>query len=165
MRYYLVGFMGSGKSYLGKLWAAKHHLSFYDLDTIIEEKENDTITNIFEQKGEQCFRAVESKTLQETITLQNTIIACGGGTACYNNNMQWMNENGTTIFLNANIENLYKNILQEKNKRPLLANITEADLEYFIQNKLDERLHYYALSKVILQQEDLNENGFLKILQ
>jgi shikimate kinase len=165
MRYYLVGFMGSGKSYLGKLWAAKHHLSFYDLDTIIEEKENDTITNIFEQNGEQYFRAVESKTLQETINLQNTIIACGGGTACYNNNMQWMNENGTTIFLNANLENLYKNILQEKNKRPLLANITDAELEQFIQNKLDERLHYFALSKVILQQDDLNEGGFLKTIQ
>jgi shikimate kinase len=79
--------------------------------------------------------------------------------------MQWMNENGTTIFLNANLENLYKNILQEKNKRPLLANITDAELEQFIQNKLDERLHYFALSKVILQQDDLNEGGFLKTIQ
>jgi shikimate kinase len=160
MRFYLVGFMGSGKSYLGKLWAAQQHLSFYDLDTLIEEKENDTITNIFEQKGEQYFRTVESKTLQETTSLQNTIIACGGGTPCFNDNMNWMNENGTTIFLNAKIGNLYKNILQEKNKRPLLANITDDELKYFIQNKLDKRLHYYASSKIILQQENLNEAGF-----
>jgi shikimate kinase len=74
--------------------------------------------------------------------------------------MQWMNAHGTTIFLHASMENLYKNILQEKNKRPLLANISDTELEYFIQNKLDERLHYYALSKIILQQKDLNEAGF-----
>jgi shikimate kinase len=165
MRFYLVGFMGSGKSYLGKLWAAQQHLSFYDLDTLIEEKENDSIINIFEQKGEQYFRTVESKTLHETIALQNVIIACGGGTPCFNDNMNWMNAHGTTIFLHASIENLYKNILQEKLKRPLLANITDEALEHFIQNKLDERLHYYASSKIIIPQEDLNETGFKKVLQ
>ena len=165
MRYYLVGFMGSGKSYLGKLWAALHHLSFYDLDTLIEQKENSSIANIFEQKGEQYFRALESKILKKTETLENAIISCGGGTACFNNNMQWMKNNGTTIFLHASIENLLKNIVQEKLKRPLLANITEDNLEKFIQNKLDERLHYYAASNIILQQTDLNENGFIKVLQ
>jgi shikimate kinase len=164
MRYYVVGFMGSGKSYLSKLWAAKHNLSFYDLDELIEKKENNTIKNIFEEKGEQYFRAAESKVLQETIALQNTIIACGGGTACYNDNMQWMNHNGTTIFLDAPIQYLYNNIIKEKDKRPILANIPEAEVETFMQNKLDERLHYYASSAIILQHEDLNENGFLKVL-
>jgi shikimate kinase len=157
--------MGSGKSYLGKLWASKNNLSFYDLDELIEQEENSSITNIFEQKGEQYFRALESKALQNTSILQNAIIACGGGTACFNDNMQWMNENGTTIFLNLSVQGLVNNVIVEKNKRPLLKNIPNTELEYFIQNKLEERLHYYASSEIILQQEDLNENGFIKVLQ
>ncbi len=165
MRFYLVGFMGSGKSYLGKLWATKYHLSFYDLDELIEQEENNSINNIFEQKSEQYFRTLESKALYKTTSLQNVIIACGGGTACFNDNMQWMNNNGTTVFLNATTANLFTNILKEKNKRPLLSNITVDALENYIQHKLDERLHFYASSKIILQEGDLNENGFLKILQ
>ena len=171
MRIYLVGFMGSGKSYLGKLWAAANNLSFYDLDELIKQKENKIgnnnfqITDIFENKGEQYFRAIESQTLKETTQLNNAIIACGGGTACFNNNMTLMNENGTTVFLQATTDMLYKNLLPQKNKRPLLANINNNDLLAFIQQKLDERLHYYALSKVILNSEELNINGFQKILQ
>ena len=165
MRIYLIGFMGSGKSYLGKLWATQNNLTFYDLDEMIEEIECNFIKEIFDKKGEEYFRKSEAEILRKTIKLENSIIACGGGTACFYDNINWMNENGTTVFLNPSNDILIKNLLPQKDKRPLLQNIHADELQNFIENKLRERLPFYKASKIMLDNDYLNDEGFKEILK
>ncbi|NJN78937.1 MAG: shikimate kinase [Saprospiraceae bacterium] len=98
MNIYLIGFMGSGKSFIGKQLSEQLNFEFCDLDERIETAKNQSIASIFENKGETYFRKLESTILQKTANLKNTIIATGGGTACFFDNMEWMNENGKTIF-------------------------------------------------------------------
>ena len=165
MRIYLIGFMGSGKSFLGKLWAAQNNLTFYDLDEMIEEIECNFIKVIFDKKGEAYFRKSEAEILRKTTKLENSIISCGGGTACFYDNINWMNKNGTTVFLNPTADILIKNILPQKEQRPLLKNINDDDLQNFIEAKLKERIPYYKASKITLQNEYLNADGFKEILK
>lgn len=156
--------MGAGKTYWGKLWANNYKYSFIDLDETIALKENESVASIFEKKGEEYFRKTESKILRKIIQ-QNTIIACGGGTACYNDNMRWMNENGTTIYLCRSIDELYNNLEEEKNERPLLRNVKENELYSFIEQKLNERSFFYNQSQLILKTEAMNINALDKILK
>ncbi len=160
MRIFLIGFMGSGKSFLGKIWAEENNLLFYDLDKLIEEAEQDTIANIFSIKGESYFREKEAMILKKTISLENSIIACGGGTACFYDNMQWMNKNGTTVFLNQTIDYLVQHLMKDKNHRPLIASLNENDLRKYIHTKLEERLPFYNQSEIILHTDKLNAFGF-----
>jgi shikimate kinase len=111
---FLIGFMGTGKTHWGKIWAAKTGLPFFDLDDVIEEQENKTIAAIFEQDGESYFRQRETAVLQSFSGYQNSIISCGGGTACFNNNMQWMNDNGTTVYLSATAADIIKRVIDER---------------------------------------------------
>ena len=165
MRIYLIGFMGSGKSYLGKLWAAQNNLSFYDLDEIIEETACNLINEIFDKKGENYFRKIEAEILRKTINTENCIIACGGGTACFYDNIKWMNENGITVFLNPSTDILIKNLLPQKEQRPLLQSIREDALQSFIEDKLKERLPFYKASKITIENEYLHAKGFKEILK
>ena len=162
---FLIGFMGSGKTHWGKIWAAKTGLLFFDLDEIIEQEEGKTIAAIFEQNGEAHFRQQESAVLKTLSTNNNCIIACGGGTACFNNNMQWMNENGTTIYLAATADEVYKRVITEQEKRPLIKNLSAADLLSFITQKLQERDFFYTQAKIILPVTTLNDNTIKSILK
>ncbi|MEQ1552655.1 MAG: shikimate kinase [Ferruginibacter sp.] len=165
MNFYLIGFMGSGKSYLGSIWAKQNNFTFCDLDTLIEKEENDNIANIFSTNGENYFREKETKILKKTLKFENTIIACGGGAPCFFDNIKWMNENGTTIFLNEGLGHIYYRLAKEKSKRPLIANLTNDELMQFVKEKTKEREPYYTQSKIILTHEHLNENGFSEILK
>ncbi len=161
MKIFLIGFMGAGKSYLGKLWANDHKIPFYDLDSLIEEEERITIEEIFSTYGEDYFREKEAAALRNTDKLENAIIACGGGTACYFDNMQWMNKNGTTVFLNETEENIYKHLRNDKKVRPLIIEQDEGGIQSFIKNKLAARISHYNESQVILPSHQLNEDGFV----
>lgn len=98
---FIIGFMGSGKTYWGKKWARQSGLAFFDLDEEIEKQEGKTIAAIFEEDGEDYFRKIEATALRAFTNNKNCLISCGGGTACFNNNMQWMNEHGATLYLFA----------------------------------------------------------------
>jgi len=150
MKIFLIGFMGSGKTHWGKLWAVKSGMQFVDLDDIIEQQEGKTITQIFEQNGEAYFRQAETDTLKTFFKRSNCIIACGGGTPCFNNNMQWMNENGTTVYLSASAEDILKRVITEQGKRPLIKDFSPEELKDFIENKLKEREPFYSQAKIIL---------------
>ncbi len=162
--FFLIGFMASGKTHLGGIWAAKYNLTFYDLDALIEQAENQTIAQIFTTQGEAYFRKIETEALLKTKLYKNAIIACGGGTACFNNNMEWMNNNGKTIFLNQSQPTILNNIIKDKNVRPLVANQTPKMLQNFIAQKMKERLPFYNQSNIILQPEQLHENGLEGLL-
>ena len=164
MRIYLIGFMGSGKTHWGRLWAGVNELGFYDLDEAIEKTEQKSILDIFEKKGEDYFRKVESAELRKTDAYDNCVIACGGGTACFDNNIEWMNLHGLTIYLHAAPHELLDTIMKEKDKRPLLKKVNEAELLFFIEKKLEERKGFYEQAKLRLRVENLNEQIFKKII-
>ncbi|HMJ47937.1 MAG TPA: shikimate kinase [Ferruginibacter sp.] len=156
MRFFLLGFMGTGKTYWGHQWAEANAMSFYDLDELIEQEENRTISDIFEKKGENYFRQKEAIVLRSLENADNCIIACGGGTPCFFDNLEWMNKNGYTISLLAHEEFILQNIKKEEGKRPLFRNVNDAELLYFIQKKIGERLPFYMNAKKVLNAKDLD---------
>ena len=164
MKIFLVGFMGSGKTYWGRIWANQSSFSFIDLDEMIETDQQKTIAGIFDENGEEYFRHTENRILFSLAEKDNCIIACGGGTPCYGSNMQWMNEHGTTVYLSASTGYLLKRVLQEKEHRPLLSKIERAELPFFIEQKLKERESFYRQAKIILPVEELRETTIPQFL-
>lgn len=162
--FFLTGLMGSGKTYWGQVLAAKNNFNFIDLDAIIENSIDISISQIFDTKGEFFFRKIETEVLTKISTKHNTIIATGGGTPCFNNNMSWMNENGITIWLNQSIENIIEKIIPEKIQRPLIADISNQDLSAFFANQLQQRKFFYQQSNHNLNANEISENNLQKII-
>ena len=160
---FLIGFMGSGKSYWGKQWAAHLHYNFVDLDNRIIEAENTSVSRIFEKKGEAYFRKLEAEILR-SLTEPDTVVACGGGTSVYEENLAWMNAHGITIYLKAPASYLLENIKKEPGQRPLIKETNEAELLFFIQQKLKERDEFYQKAKITLEVEDLNIKSLQNIV-
>ncbi|TXE07022.1 AAA family ATPase [Seonamhaeicola algicola] len=144
----LIGYMGSGKSSIGKKLAKKLNYDLIDLDDFIEEKEKATVKEIFENKGEIYFRKKEQAYLQELLSAdKNIILSLGGGTPCFGDNMeQILKANNTlSIYLKASIPKLAKKLIKKKATRPLIAHIeTEEALTEFIGKHLFERIPYYS---------------------
>ena len=143
-RLFLIGYMGCGKTTLGKAYARDKGLAFVDLDWYIEERYHKTIKQLFAEYGEEGFRRVEQKILVEVSEFENVVIACGGGTPCFFDNMELMNRKGKTIFLNASREALFRRLKVAKANRPLLADKTDEELMQVIDDGLSERLKYYS---------------------
>lgn len=156
---FLIGFMGSGKSYWGKLWAKKYHYSFFDLDNEIEKAFMMSVEEIFEKHGEEKFRELERYHLQKFENRKELLISCGGGTPCFFDNMDWMLKNGTTVYLKGAPQYLLDRVMDETEKRPLVKNVNPSELLFFIQQKLKEREPVYNRASVILDVETLNENS------
>jgi shikimate kinase len=157
--------MGSGKTYWGKLWAVETGMSYYDLDDVIEKQEGMSVEAIFEKKSENYFREQESDLLRTMGKQEDCIISCGGGTPCFDANMQWMNENGTTVYLQANPVKLIENILLEIDKRPLLKKINKGEMLFFVEQKLKERDPFYTQAKITLSVKDLDVSSIRDIIQ
>ena len=153
-KYFLVGMPASGKSTIGKLLAGQIGLKFIDLDAIIVENEGMDITEIFKSKGEDYFREVERKYLQAQISSSGSfVMSTGGGAPCFFDNMVRMNEAGITIFLDISLDDLYGKLLKKgTQKRPLLKDISHADLYKELEAKLTYRKAYYEKSNICLSQ-------------
>jgi shikimate kinase len=152
---FLIGFMGSGKTHWARLLSSAYQLSYADLDDIIEKEYHQKIATIFTEKGEAYFREIEAKVLRSFSDEQNCIIACGGGTPCYHDNMQWMSEHGSTVYLKDSPDVLMKRLIKEKSHRPVLMNIADTELESFIAAKLKEREPFYNQAKIIVEEATL----------
>jgi len=150
MRIYLIGFMGSGKSVLGEKIAAAMKVYFADLDKKIEKQEGKTVTEIFQRKGENYFRKAEAEVLRKTKRNTDAVIATGGGTPCFHDNMKWMNENGITIYLSAKSAELYHRLISDRENRPLISSLSDIALLEFIMGTLGRREKYYKLAHVTL---------------
>ncbi len=151
-RIYLIGFMGSGKSFTGRRLAAELGLPFLDLDHYLEEKAGRTIFRIFEEEGEAAFRKMEAAALRETDRFSAAVIACGGGTPCFGDNMEWMNAYGLTIYLETPVELLVERLISETAHRPLLRGLDRPGLRRYIEDKLAHRAPYYGRASVIMHQ-------------
>ena len=133
LKIFLVGFMGSGKSHWGKIWAKRENLSFFDLDTRIEKAFRMKITDIFERKGEDKFRELERYHLRKFENKKNFLLACGGGTPCFSDNLDWMKSQGKVFYLKAEPEYILDKVINETEQRPVLKKINPAELLFFIQ--------------------------------
>ena len=141
MKIYLTGLPGSGKTTLGKQLAKALNLNFVDLDEEIEKVENRTIPTIFETDGEDYFRKVEQQELHKTATIENVVISTGGGAPCFFDNANFINANGTSIFIDVSPQEIAKRVSKGPNNRPLLNGVNS--LEEEITTKRNQRLPFY----------------------
>lgn len=148
MKIFLLGFMGSGKTTLGKKLAELMDIAFIDLDNKIESAEGKSVSEIFKDRGEEYFRNIESEALHKTGRIRKAVIATGGGAPCFHHNMKWMNENGITIYLKAEAGELYHRLLKERQTRPLIAHLGDVALFDFIMSSLAHREPYYAQAAI-----------------
>lgn len=148
MLIFLIGFMGCGKSYIARNLAPILEMDYLDIDKHIEENEGISIKEIFERHGEDYFRLIEKKIIEQFDPTENLIVSTGGGAPCFFNNMQVMNEKGLTIYLNRNKEKTIERLLKGQSKRPLLANLNKEELEKFYDEKLAMRKLFYEQAKL-----------------
>ena len=143
MRVVLIGYMGAGKTTLGKALAQLMGLKFYDLDWWIEEKAGNTITKIFAQQGEDAFREMERQALHEVLEKDNIVLSVGGGTPGFFDNIDYMNHQANTIYLNASVDTLKAHIRMGGSKRPLVDGKNDEELTGYIKASLQKREAFY----------------------
>lgn len=144
MRIYLIGYMGSGKTSLGRIVAKRLGLSFVDIDHVIESKHCQSVAQLFAQKGEKAFRNIEQHVLHEVSAYENVLIATGGGTPCFFDNMSYMKQTGTTLYLDLTPKELTERLLQTNlQRRPLIADLSPIELETYIEKNLSSRRPFY----------------------
>ena len=140
---YLVGFMGSGKSYWGKRLAEHLGRPFFDLDEVIEAGEDQAVLALFSTIGESGFRELERRYLHQMEHQPPAVVATGGGTPCFFDNMDWMNAHGTTVYLKTSYQLLQERLAAGKDRRPLLSGLSDAELLQFIEALLAKREVFY----------------------
>jgi shikimate kinase len=140
---FLLGYMGSGKTTIGKRLAKKLNMQFIDMDVFIENRYRKTISEIFAGKGETKFREMEKTVLHEVAQFENVVISTGGGTPCFFDNMAVMNESGLTIYLKASVDELAGRLSISKDKRPLVKDKKTEELKTFISGNLEKREPFY----------------------
>jgi shikimate kinase len=153
---FITGYMGSGKTTAGKKLAADLGYEFIDLDHFIETQYKQTIPEIFSTHGEKEFRSMEHNALKKVLEKTDAVISCGGGTPCYFNNIELMNNNGITIYLKMSVNALVHRLLQAKEKRPLITGKTEPELHAFVTRQLEKREDFYHKSQFTVKGKDLN---------
>ena len=150
-----MGYMGSGKSIVSNELSSKLRFKNIDLDNEISSEIGLSISEIFQKKGELFFRKKEKEILERVLESQeDVVLSLGGGTPCYYNNIDLINERSVSVYLVANVNALVKNLLYEREKRPLIAGIKEEELPNFIGQHLMERNHYYSKAKVTVMVND-----------
>lgn len=144
MKIVLLGYMASGKSAVGKVLAETLNVQFIDLDSFIEEGEQLSIAQIFKTKGEIYFRKIEGGYLKELLdSMESSVISLGGGTPCYGNNMEFIENKSTSFYLKASIDTIFERLKDETSQRPLVADIGTENLREYIAKHLFERTPYY----------------------
>lgn len=156
-RIFLVGYMGAGKTTLGKAFARELGLTFVDLDWYIEERFHKTVRQIFSERGEDGFRELEKRMLHEAGDFENVVISVGGGTPCFFDNMEYMNQAGETVFLDVDVKVLFRRLKVAKQQRPLLADKNDEELMTFIVEALQKRLPFYTKAKHVFNGERLED--------
>lgn len=141
---FLIGYMGSGKSTMGREVSRITGMQFIDLDTYIESRYRMSVRELFAQEGEDGFRLREQAMLHEVGEFEDVIVACGGGTPCFFDNMEWMNSHGITVYLDATIERLHERLKRGRHKRPLIADKNDDELLNFIIRALEARMPHYS---------------------
>jgi shikimate kinase len=154
-RIYLIGYMGSGKTTVGKKLSRRLGFRFLDLDEYIEKKYHTSVSVLFSKYDEKAFRKIEFQALRETADLKHVVISTGGGTPCFHNNMDFIKKNGISVYLKMSPEALASRLQKARRQRPLLRN-HQNDLAAFIEASLRERVVYYEQADIIEPALDVN---------
>ncbi len=165
MRYFIIGFKNSGKTTFGRLLAGKLHMDFLDLDEYIEHKEGKSIPEIYSRLGEERFRRLEWKALKEIISVDNRIIATGGGAPCNCDNMELMEKYGEAIYLKVSDELLIRRLKQAAKSRPIVLGKTEEELRKYVAGLRHRCEHHYKRAKYIVDGENPDLEELLRQLE
>jgi len=154
---FLIGYMGCGKTTLGEALARQMGVPYIDLDDYIERRHGMTITEIFDEMGENRFRELETAALREVATMADVVIGCGGGTPCHGDNMSLMNEAGTTVWLTTSAERITARLLlpEEKCKRPKVARLADDDVLPLVESELQARSPFYSQCRLQFDSTDI----------
>lgn len=156
MRIYLVGYMSAGKSTTAKRLASRLGMEAYDTDRLFEERYRITVSDFFKKYDEPLYRKLETQILYDTLQYDNAVIATGGGTACFNDNIGWMNQNGITVFIKVSPHSAVVRLSQSKVRRPKVYGKSAEELEEFIQKNYAERMPFYEKAMLTVKGEDLD---------
>lgn len=154
-RIFLIGYMGAGKTTVGKALSKRIGLSFIDLDYYIERRYCKSVPQIFAEKGEDSFREIERKMLHEVADFEDVLVSTGGGTPCFFDNMDYMNRCGTTIYLKVSVEELARRLEVCKHPRPVLKGRIGEELRTFITENLKGRLPFYEKASILFDAEEM----------
>ena len=152
---FLIGYMGAGKTSVGRALAHRYGLEHIDLDWRIEQRFHQKISDIFATIGEEGFRRRERNMLHEVMGMENVVVSVGGGTPCFFDNMEQMNAEGHTIYLQCSVGVLVERIMRSQNKRPIVANKTKEELMDFVAKHLAEREAFYMQANEIWIADEL----------
>lgn len=164
MRIYLVGYMGAGKSTTSKRLANRLGWEAYDTDRLFEARFKISINDFFHKYDADLYRKLETQILHETLSLDNAVIATGGGTPCFNDNMEWMNQNGFTVFLKISSQSAITRLSQSKVKRPLIYDRPAEEISEFILRNYAERLPFYEQAQLTVKGEDLDIDELVTLI-
>lgn len=165
MKIFLIGFMGSGKTHWGQLLSQKLGIPFFDLDEQVVEQAGKPITEIFASSGEEHFRLLEKEVLSDIAEKEvSFIMACGGGTPCYFNNIEFMNRVGTTVWINTPLETLFTRLVNQKSKRPLIRDLSDEQLKGFISKKFSDRRMYYEQAELVVDEEPVELDKLIETI-
>ena len=161
-RIFLTGYMGSGKTTLGRALAAEIGIPFIDLDHYIEKRYCKTIAQLFAEKGEEGFREIERRILHEVGEFEDVIISTGGGTPCFFDNIEYMNSQGTTVYLDVPVERLFIRLSIARSKRPLIKDKNDEELVAFITEQLEKRTPHYSKAQYSFKADKLEDAPQIK---
>lgn len=165
MKIFLIGFMGCGKTHWGRRLSEKLKLPFFDLDEKIEEHEGRTVTQIFEAEEEEYFRLLEKDVLHLfTENHESFVMACGGGTPCFFNNIDYLKKKGVVVWINCTIDCLFQRLVKEKEKRPLIRELSDDSLRSYIVKKFSTRKIYYQQANIVINSNDLNVDELVQLV-
>ena len=162
-RIIIVGYMGAGKTTVGKALAKELGMQFYDLDWYIEGRMRKTVPQLFAERGEDGFREIERRLLHEAAEFEDVVLSCGGGTPCFFDNMEYMNSQGDTVYLKASPEVLCAHLKMGKTRRPLLEGKDKDELLAFVTEQLARRKDYYTKAKHVLNVDLLDNYEKIKV--
>ena len=162
-RIILIGYMGAGKTTIGKALSKELGITFYDLDWYIESRMRKTVSEIFAERGEEGFRKIEYNMLHEVAEFEDVIISCGGGTPCFFDNMDYLNQQGQVVYLKAEPEVLYKHLQMGRVERPLLKGKSKEELLTFIKEQLEKREPFYTKAHYTLDVSLMDNYDKIKI--
>lgn len=166
MKLFLIGLLGSGKSFLGKELSKQLKLPFIDLDDVLESQERVKVSEIFSTKGEAHFRKLEAAALRDQIEQKEFVMATGGGTPCFHDNMTFINQTGTSIFLNTPVSEIVKRLKGAQRKsRPLLANVSDDQLQPTLEAMLQSRMQFYKQADITVNGATVTAQEILNLVQ
>ena len=164
-RIYIVGYMGAGKTTAARRLAQRMGWEVVDTDALFEEKYKISVNDFFNKYDEPLYRKLESEVLKATESLDHVVVSTGGGTACFFDNMDWMNQHGLTVFLRISPQAAVDRVIHSRHKRPLVEGKSEEELTEFVNQHYASRLPFYEQANIIVKSEDLDLDTLIRKIQ